>query len=194
VTVGLLGGAFDPPHNGHVALARKAIDHFALDRIVVVPTGTPPHKLVAADAETRFGLAEAAFADLPGVELSRFELDRGGPSYTVDTARWAADRYGDALFLIGADEFCDFLSWHDPNGVLDAVRVGVASRPGFPRERLDPILAALERPDRVELFEIDPIPIESRELRARVARGEPIDRDVPPAVARLVSELGLYRA
>jgi nicotinate-nucleotide adenylyltransferase len=193
VIVGLLGGAFDPPHNGHVALAREAIDHFAFDRLVVVPTGRPPHKLVPTDAETRFRLAEAAFDGLPGVELSRYELEREGPSYTVDTARWAAGRYGDAVFLIGADEFCDFLSWHDPDGVLDAVRIGVASRPGFPRERLDPVLAGLKRPDRVELFEIDPLPIESRELRVRVAKGEPIDGDVPPAVARLVSELGLYR-
>jgi nicotinate-nucleotide adenylyltransferase len=193
VTVGLLGGAFDPPHNGHVALARAAIEHFGLDRLVVVPTGTPPHKRVPTDAETRFRLAQAAFAELSGIELSRYELDRDGPSYTVDTARWAAERFGDAIFLVGADEFCDFLSWHDPNGVLDAVRIGVASRPGFPRERLDAVLAGLERPDRVELFEIDPLPIESRELRARVARVESIDRDVPSAVARLVSELGLYQ-
>jgi nicotinate-nucleotide adenylyltransferase len=193
VTVGLLGGAFDPPHNGHVALARAAIEHFGLDRLVVVPTGTPPHKRVPTDAETRFRLAQAAFAELSGIELSRYELDRDGPSYTVDTARWAAERFGDAIFLVGADEFCDFLSWHDPNGVLDAVRIGVASRPGFPRERLDAVLAGLERPDRVELFEIDPLPIESRELRARVARGESIDRDVPSPVARLVSELGLYQ-
>jgi nicotinate-nucleotide adenylyltransferase len=194
VTVGLLGGAFDPPHNGHIALARAAFEHFALDRLVVVPTGYPPHKHVETDAETRFRLAEAAFADLPGFEVSRHELEREGPSYTVDTARWAAGCYGDAIFLIGADEFCDFLSWRDPDGILDSVRIGVASRPGFPRERLDAVLAGLRRPDRVELFEIDPLPIESRELRVLVARGEPIDRDVPPAVARLVSELGLYRA
>jgi nicotinate-nucleotide adenylyltransferase len=194
VTAGLLGGAFDPPHNGHVALARAAIDHFSLNRLVVVPTGTPPHKRVETDAETRFRLAEAAFADLPGVELSRYELDREGPSYTVDTARWAASLYGgDVVFLVGADEFCDFLFWRDPNGILDAVRIGVASRLSFPRERLDAVLAGLERPDRVELFEIDPIPIESRELRARVGLGVPIDGDVPPEVERLVTELGLYR-
>ena len=194
MTVGLLGGAFDPPHNGHVALARAAIEHFALDRLVVVPTGTPPHKHVETDAKTRFQLAEAAFAHLPGVELSRHELEREGPSYTVDTARWAAARYGDVILVVGADEFCDFLSWRDPDGILDSVRIGVASRPGFPHERLDAVLAGLRRPDRVALFEIDPILIESRELRVRVARGEPIDGEVPLAVARLVAELGLYRA
>jgi nicotinate-nucleotide adenylyltransferase len=193
VTVGILGGAFDPPHNGHLALAVAAVAHFGLDRLIVVPTGEPPHKRAETDEETRFSLAEAAFADLPGVELSRLELEREGPSYTVDTARWAADRYGDAIFVVGADEFSDFLSWRQPDEVLDAVRLGVASRPGSPRERLDAVLAGLRRPERVEFFEIEPLPIESRELRALAARGESIAPFVPPPVARLVAEQGTYR-
>lgn len=193
MTVGLLGGAFDPPHNGHLTLAAEAIRHFGLERLVVIPTGEPPHKQAETDAEPRYRLAEAAFADLPGVELSRHELEREGPSYTVETARWAAERYGDAIFLVGADEFCDFLAWREPNEILDAVRLGVASRPGFPRERLDAVLGGLRRPERIELFEIEPLPIESRELRAIAARGESIAAFVPPAVARLVAERGLYR-
>ncbi|HEX2506377.1 MAG TPA: nicotinate (nicotinamide) nucleotide adenylyltransferase [Gaiellaceae bacterium] len=193
MTVGLLGGAFDPPHNGHLALAGAALGQFDLNRLVVIPTGDPPHKHVATDAETRFRLAEAAFAGLPAVEVSRHELDRMGPSYTVDTARWAAKRYGDAIFLVGADEFCDFLSWRGPDEILDAVRLGVASRPGFPQERLDTVLRGLRRPERVEFFVIEPLPIESRELRARVGRDESISALVPPAVARLVEEGGLYR-
>jgi nicotinate-nucleotide adenylyltransferase len=193
MTVGLLGGAFDPPHNGHLALAGAALGQFDLNRLVVIPTGDPPHKHVATDAETRFRLAEAAFAGLPAVEVSRHELDRMGPSYTVDTARWAAKRYGDAIFLVGADEFCDFLSWRGPDEILDAVRLGVASRPGFPQERLDTVLRGLRRPERVEFFVIEPLPIESRDLRARVGRGESISGLVPPAVARLVEEGGLYR-
>jgi nicotinate-nucleotide adenylyltransferase len=193
MTVGLLGGAFDPPHNGHLALAGAALGQFDLNRLVVIPTGDPPHKHVATDAETRFRLAEAAFAGLPAVEVSRHELDRMGPSYTVDTARWAAKRYGDAIFLVGADEFCDFLSWRGPDEILDAVRLGVASRPGFPQERLDTVLRGLRRPERVEFFVIEPLPIESRDLRARVGRDESISALVPPAVARLVEEGGLYR-
>jgi nicotinate-nucleotide adenylyltransferase len=193
VTVGLLGGAFDPPHNGHLSLAADAMRHFGLELLVVVPTGDPPHKRAEADAETRFLLAEAAFGNLPGVELSRYELDRDGPSYTVETARWAAGRYGDAIFLVGADEFCDFLAWREPDAILDAVRLGVASRPGFPRERLDAVLRGLRRPDRVEFFEIQPHPIESRGLRALAARGESIAAFVPPGVARLVAERHLYR-
>jgi len=189
---GLLGGAFDPPHNGHLVLADEAIRHFALERLLVVVTGDPPHKAVETDAEKRLRLAEAAFAGRPLVELSRYELDRATPSYTVDTARWARETYGEAVFLVGADEFADFLSWKDPNGVLAHVRLGVAARPGYPREALDPVLAALERPDRVELFHIPAVPVSSSDVRARVARGEPIDELVPADVARLIAELGLY--
>jgi nicotinate-nucleotide adenylyltransferase len=194
MTTGILGGAFDPPHNGHLVLADEAIRHFGLARLVVVVTGDPPHKRVEADAETRYRLAEAAFAGRPGVELSRVELERPEPSYTVDTARWAAERYGEAVFVVGADEFAGFLSWYEPNGVLEHVRLGVATRPGYPRERLERVLARLDRPDRVELFTIRALPVSSTEIRERVAHGEPIDDLVPSGVAALVRELGLYRA
>jgi len=193
VSVGLLGGAFDPPHNGHIELAKAAIRHFRLERLVVVPAGTPPHKPVETDAETRYPQAQAAFKGLPKVELSRHELERGGPSYTVETARWAVERWRDPIFVIGADEFADFLRWKDPDDVLDQIRLGVASRPGYPPERLDPVIAALRRPDRVEFFEIDPVPVASREIRARVARGEAVDGFVPPQVADLIEKLRLYR-
>jgi nicotinate-nucleotide adenylyltransferase len=192
VTTGLLGGAFDPPHNGHVALARAAVERFGLDRLVVVVTGDPPHKEAATGAETRFRLAEAAFAGLPGVELSRYELERAGPSYTVDTARWAEGEWGDVVFLVGADEFADFPGWKDPDEILEHVRLGVATRPGYPRERLDPVLASLRRPERVELFDIPAVDVSSTEIRDRAARGESIEALVPPGVARLVVEDGVY--
>jgi nicotinate-nucleotide adenylyltransferase len=191
---GLLGGAFDPPHNGHLVLAEGAISRLRLERLVVVVTGTPAHKAVETDAETRARLAEAAFADLPGVVLSRHELERPGPSYTVDTVRWAAGVYGEVVFVVGADEFAGFLSWHDPEGVLRAARLAVATRPGYPRDRLTAVLAQLSQPDRVELFELDALPISSTDVRERVARGERIDDLVPAGVAALVAELGLYRA
>jgi nicotinate-nucleotide adenylyltransferase len=192
VTTGLLGGAFDPPHAGHVALARAAIGRFGLERLVVVVTGSPPHKEVETDAETRFGLAEAAFAELPGIVLSRQELDRPGPSYTVDTARWAEREWGDVVLLVGADEFADFLRWKDPDEILEHVRLGVATRPGYPRERLDGVLAALRRPERVELFEIPPVPASSSEIRARLAAGAAPGDLLPEAVARRVVERDLY--
>jgi nicotinate-nucleotide adenylyltransferase len=193
VTVGLLGGAFDPPHLGHVELAREALSRFGPERLVVVVTGRAPHKLIETGAETRLRLAEAAFGDLDRAEVSRWEIDRAEPSYTIDTVRWANDRWGEIAFVVGADEFSHFLDWKDPDGVLDCARLLVAGRPGFPQELLDRVLAGLRHPERVEFFEIQPLPISSREIRARVARGEPIDALVPAAVAKLIEELALYR-
>ena len=193
MAVGLLGGTFDPPHLGHLALADAAIEQFALERLVVVVTGRPPHKHVETDAETRFQLAEAAFAGRDKVELSRHELERAGPSYTVETARWAANEWSDAIFFVGADEFADFRAWKDPDEVLEHVRLAVATRPGYARERVDPVLTQLRRPDRVEFFEIPAIPVSSSEVRRRAAAGEPVAGLVPPPVAALIAERDLYR-
>ncbi len=190
---GLLGGVFDPPHNAHVILAETALRRFGLERLVVLVTGVPPHKQVATPPEVRYRLAEAAFTGLPGIELSRHELRARERAYTVDTVRWARRRYGDVLYLVGADEFADFLSWRDPEGILRAARLGVASRPGYRRERLDAVLRRVEQPQRVTIFEIPALAISSTQVRERAAAGEPIGDLVPAPVAELVVELGLYR-
>jgi len=183
---GLLGGAFDPPHRGHVALAETALDHFELERLLVLVVVDPGHREVQLGFEDRFRLAELAFGALPRTEVVREEH-----RYTVDAVR--GGRFGDAIFLVGADEFAGFLSWKDPDGVLDEVRLGVAARPGYPSSPLEEALAKLERPDRVEFFEIPALPISSTDIRARVARGEPVDELVPEAVAREIDRSGLYR-
>ena len=183
MTTALLGGAFDPPHLGHVELARAALERFRPRELLVLVAAAPGHKEVVADAEVRLRLARTAFPDL------RVDLD--GHARTVDLLR--ARRFDDPLFLVGADEFAGFLAWKEPDEVLELARLGVATRPGYPRERLDPVLARLRRPERVELFDVEPHPIASSELRARVARGEPLDGLVPPDVADLVRKLGLYR-
>ncbi len=190
---GLFGGTFDPPHAGHLALARSALEHFALQRLLVVPTGRTPGKRVASDAEVRVALAEAAFGDLPGAQVSRLDIDRPQPAYSFETVRWARERWGEIIFLVGADRFADFPLWQAPNEVLRHARLGVATRPGFSREQLTDVLTQVEQPDRVEFFEIGAIPISSTDVRERVARGKPIDALVPPAVACLVDELDLYR-
>jgi nicotinate-nucleotide adenylyltransferase len=190
---GLFGGAFDPPHLGHVALARRASEHFDLERLIVIPTGVAPHKEVQTPAVVRCRLAEAAFGDLPQTEVSRWEIDRGEPSYTVETTRWARGQYGDLMFLVGADQFAKLETWHRPDEVLELARLGVATRPGYPRDALDAALARLLDPSRVSFFELEPHAVSSTEVRARAARGESLDGLVPPAVARLVEELGLYR-
>ena len=180
---GLLGGTFNPPHNGHLVLARAAQEQFDLDDLAVLVAERPGHKEVQLDAETRLKLAQAAFPD--------FEVEPDPHERTVDMLR--AGRWREPLFLIGADQFADFLTWKDPEGVLALSRIAVATRPGYPRERLDAVLRQLSRPDRVELFEIEPVPISSREIRDRVSRGESIAALVPPAVAELIESLGLYQ-
>ena len=143
----------------------------------------PGHKQVELDGDVRVQLARAAFPD------REVELDPHGR--TVDMLK--AGRWREPRFLIGADEFCDFLTWKDPEGVIARARLGVATRPGYPRQRLETVLAKLSRPERVEFFEIEALPLSSRDIRDRVARGEPIDGLVPPAVAELIDALGLYR-
>jgi nicotinate-nucleotide adenylyltransferase len=181
--IGLLGGAFDPPHNGHVALAATAKRQFGFEEFVVLVSARPGHKDVVLDAATRLELVRAAFPD------DEVELD--GHARTVDMLR--AGRWRDPLFLVGADEFCDFLTWKDPEGVLALARLGVATRPGYPRDRLDSVLDRLAHPERVLFFELEPLSVASSDVRARVARGEPIDELVPARVGELIRKHGLYR-
>jgi nicotinate-nucleotide adenylyltransferase len=173
---GLFGGAFDPPHNGHLALAETALERFELPRLLVLVVVDPGHRGVELEFETRFRLAELAFAELPRTEVVSEEHH-----YTVDAVR--GGRFGDALFLVGADEFAGFLSWKDPNGVLAEVRLGVATRPGYPRRLLDDVLKGLEQPERVEFFEIPAVPVSATDIRARRSRGESISGLVPDVVA-----------
>jgi nicotinate-nucleotide adenylyltransferase len=190
---GVLGGTFDPPHNGHVALARAAIDHFGLERLVVAVGGQTPGKETLVDAETRLRLAEAAFADVPRVEISRLDIDREQPAYSHETARRARERWGEIVFLVGADRFADFLDWKAPNEVLQHAHLGVATRPGVDEAALREVLGHLERPEHVTFFPIENVDVSSSDIRRRIAAGEAYDDLVPPPVARLIEELGLYR-
>lgn len=182
VTV-LFGGAFDPPHLGHVAVADAARKRFGVERLVVLVSERPAHRAVHASAEDRLVLARAAF---PGDEVRLDPYPR-----TVELLR--AERFDDPVFLVGADQFRGFLAWSEPAEVLERTRLAVATRPGYPRDELDAVLEQLERPERVVFFEIEPNPAASTDVRARAAAGEPLDGLVPTAVARLVSERGLYR-
>jgi nicotinate-nucleotide adenylyltransferase len=186
VSVGVFGGAFDPPHVGHVELARVGIERFGLDRLLVRVVENPGHKDVSSAPQIRLFLAELAFAPLDEAEVG---LDRFGR--TIDSLE--ALGLDDPVFLVGADEFADFLSWKEPQRVLDLARLGVATRPGIERRRLDEVLARLERPDRVAFFEIEPLPVSSSDIRARVAAGQSIEGLVPTAVEAEVARLELYR-
>jgi nicotinate-nucleotide adenylyltransferase len=183
---GLYGGAFDPPHLGHVALARAALEHFALERLVVLVSARPGHREVVLDVDERLRLAELAFEGLGPVDVRRDDHAR-----TIDLLR--ADDFGDAIFLIGADQLLDFPAWKEPDAILERVQLGVAGRPGLSLEELEAARDRLSRPDRVHFFEIEPHPISGRELRALAARGESLDGLVPAAVAETIATRGLYR-
>ena len=183
MSVGLFGGSFDPPHRGHVELVRRAKEELGLERLVVLVSADPGHKHVETPADVRLRLARAAFPD------DEVVLDE--QARTVDTLR-AHPEWEDPVFLIGADEFSDFLSWREPEEVLRRTRLAVATRPGFPRERLDSVLAQLEHPERVRFFELEPTPVASRDLRARLAAGENVADEVPPAVAEILARESLY--
>jgi nicotinate-nucleotide adenylyltransferase len=174
--VGILGGRFDPPHLGHLALAREAVRVFGLDELRVTVVEDAAHKPSVAPAGDRLAMAELTFLELGAiVELERHR-------YTVDALEAAG--HADPIFLIGADELAVFPTWKAPQRVLELARLGVATRPGHAVEASSP---------RIEVFELEPHPISSTELRERVRRGEPIDGLVVPAVARYVAEHGLYR-
>jgi nicotinate-nucleotide adenylyltransferase len=186
MNVGILGGAFDPPHVGHVELARRGIERFDLDRLLVRVVEEPGHKDVATAPQIRLFLAELAFAPLDEAEVSLDPFPR-----TVDSLEALA--LDDPVFLVGADEFASFLAWKEPERVLDLARLGVATRPGVDRASLDDVLARLGRPDRVGFFEIDPLPVSSSDIRGRLAAGGSISGLVPPPVEAEIARVGLYR-
>jgi nicotinate-nucleotide adenylyltransferase len=179
--VGLLGGTFDPPHRGHVLLAEAAKRHFTIDPLRVLVSANPPHKVVTTPIAVRLELARIAFPD--------DEVIRDDNPYSIDTVSGFGD---DAVFLVGADQFARFLTWRSPDEILRHVRLGVATRPGYRREELESVLAQLERPKRVEFFDLEPVPISSSEVRERASRGESIDELLPRAVADEIGRLGLY--
>jgi nicotinate-nucleotide adenylyltransferase len=185
MVTGLLGGSFDPPHNGHVALARAALEQLELDRLLVLVIADPGHKQTATSAETRLELARLAFEFDPRIQV---ELDPH--ARTVDSLE--ARRLRDAVFVVGADEFADFTTWKRPERVLELARLAVAERPGIADDRVREALTRLPAPDRVSFFELEPTPVSSTMVRERLARGEPVDDVVPPKVLEAIRRLGLY--
>jgi nicotinate-nucleotide adenylyltransferase len=183
---GILGGVFDPPHVGHVSLARAAIRELGLDRLLVTVVADPGHKVATTPVETRLELARLAFADVPEAIVEVDEHAR-----TVDSLE--ARGLVDALFVLGADELASFESWKSPERVLALARLAVAMRPGVPHAAVDAVRVRLDAGDRIVEFDMDAVDVSSTEIRDRAARGEALDGLVPPAVAESIARLGLYR-
>ena len=198
--IGVFGGAFDPPHNAHVALARCAIEQLALDEMRVIPTGQAWHKArQLSPAPHRLAMAGLAFGELPGALIDDREIRRAGPSYTLDTLReLQMERPGVQLLLIlGADQAAALPSWSGWQAILSIAIVSVAQRPDpmRPEARFDPAtLAGLPAGARFEAIELPATDLSATDIRMQAERGKDISRLVPPAVARYIDLHHLYRS
>jgi nicotinate-nucleotide adenylyltransferase len=196
--VGILGGTFNPPHLAHMVCASEARAQLSLDRVLLVPTGVPPHKLMEEEPGRVHRLEMcrlAAGGHDDWLEVSSIETDRDGPSYTVDTlGEINATRPGDELtFIVGGDMAWSLPSWHQPERILELAWVAVAERAGARREEVRVRLAGMRGADRIRYIDVPRLDISSSALRRRVREGRPIDYLVPDAVAGYIAQQGLYR-
>ena len=200
--IGLLGGTFDPIHYGHLAIAEEVRAAHELSEVVFIPAGHPPHKpgRVISSAADRLAMLRLALASNPAFRISSVDLERPGPSYTVDTLRLLHKQWGPSIhldFIIGGDSLEDLTSWYDPAGILARLTHLVAvGRPGY----IDPpgFLDHLERrlPGMGERLLFVPVPqleISSSDLRQRVAAGRPIKYQTPEAVETYILQRQLYQ-
>jgi nicotinate-nucleotide adenylyltransferase len=205
--LGILGGSFNPPHRGHLALARDAREELRLERVLLMPLHTPPHKPAAADPGPahRLAMCRRAAEGEPGIETSALEIERGGPSYTVDTLGeiHADDPEAELTFVVGADTALTLPRWRRPEQVLALARLAVASRPGADGGEVLDALASIPAAcgaagpyvePEVVFLSMAPIDVSSSQVRAAVARGEGVEELVGEPVARYIAEHGLYEA
>lgn len=183
--LGLFGGTFDPPHIGHLIVAQDALAALAVERIVFIPAALPPHKRDrdVTPAPLRLAMLRAATAGNPHFEVDPIELERAGPSWTVDTLRAWARRQPDAelVLIIGADQYAELDGWKEPAAIRELAEIAVLARGG-------------ESPTgETTVVGVRRIDVSSTEIRARVGEGRSIRYLVPPAVEALIREKGLYR-
>ncbi|MDM0041016.1 nicotinate (nicotinamide) nucleotide adenylyltransferase [Variovorax sp. J22G21] len=196
--VGVFGGAFDPPHNAHVALVQAALAQLGLAELRIFPTGQAWHKARAlSSAEHRLAMARLAFGGVADAVVDTREIRRAGPTYTLDTLRELKNERPDMqpVLLIGADQAAALRSWHGFEEILSIAIISIAHRadPTGAAIRFDPqTLAPLPAGARFEQLELAPMDISATEIRSRAARGADISGLVPPAVARYIDRHHLY--
>jgi nicotinate-nucleotide adenylyltransferase len=196
--VGILGGAFNPLHIGHLVGAQEATFQLELDTVEFIPTARPPHRQLEQDpgAEARLEMCELAVEGDDRFSVSRIELDREGPSYTVDTLRQLHEtRPHDEFFLLlGGDQAERLPTWREPEAVLELATVCAFERVGYSRNAIVVRLARLKGAERLRFLDMPLMQVSSSSLRHRVAQGRPIRYLVPDVVAQYISEHGLYEA
>jgi nicotinate-nucleotide adenylyltransferase len=191
--IGVMGGTFDPIHHGHLVAASEVQGFFGLDEVIFVPTGAPWQKLdrEVSPAEHRYLMTVIATAANPRFTVSRVDVDRGGPTYTIDTLRdlKAAHPDDELFFITGADALTEIFTWRNAGQLFELAQFIGCTRPGY---TLDSDLFEQIPPDRVTLLEIPALAISSTDCRARHRRGEPIWYLVPDGVVQYIGKHGLY--
>jgi nicotinate-nucleotide adenylyltransferase len=195
---GILGGAFNPPHLGHLVCAQEALLQLELDKVVFMPFGEAPHRELEDDpgAEARLELVELAVGDDARFEVSRMEVDRSGPSYTVDTLRELREQTpDDELFVIlGGDQAAALPEWHEPEQVMSLAQVAVVERTTWSRNAIWIKVGRLKGAERIRYLDMPIIQVSSSSVRRRVAEERPIRYLVPDKVAAYIEQNGLYGA
>jgi nicotinate-nucleotide adenylyltransferase len=196
--VGILGGAFNPPHLGHLWLAQEAHIQLGLDRVLLVPFGEAPHRELDADPgpRERLRLAQLAASGDDRLVVSPIEANRSGPSYMADTLTLLIETEpaAELMLILGADQAMKLRSWHEPELVLELAGLAVADREGVGRDDVAEALDGLPGADAIEGFNLPRIEVSSTLIRERVAAGLSIRYLVPDAVAEHIATTGLYRA
>lgn len=189
--IGLLGGSFDPVHNGHLRLAEGAQTQLKLDQILWIPAHLPPHKKISqrVQPEERASMVELAIQGHPSFHLCRIELERAGPSYTIDTVRGlqaqSKDGNTEYFFLIGSDAAEGLMRWKQIHELLTLVRFAVVPRPG--------VLGPAKLTEGVIPLQVETLDISASQVRERIRKGQSIEGLVPDAVCRMIEERGWYR-
>jgi nicotinate-nucleotide adenylyltransferase len=193
--VGVMGGTFDPIHYGHLMTAEEAVMQFGLEEVTFVPTGHPWMKADrdVSSPEHRYLMTVVATASNPRFSVSRVEIDRAGPTYTVDTLRALADEHPDAelFFISGADAILEIFEWKDPEDVLSLAHFIAATRPGYDLARFE--AAAPTSHPKVSTMNVPALAISSSDIRRRVREGRAIRYLLPEGVKSFIEKVGLYR-
>lgn len=199
IPVGILGGTFDPIHNGHLAAAEGARHLLGLDRVYLMPNGQPPHKpgQPITPAHHRRAMVEAVVARNPHLALLAEEVDRQEPSYTVETLRRLTGAHPDWAihFIVGMDSLIDLHTWREPDEILRMAKLIVVNRPGFPAAEGEGAIQALPEKlqERVRILIIPGVAVAARELRSLAKAGHPLRYLVPDEVEAYAQAHGLYR-
>lgn len=195
--VAVMGGTFDPIHNGHLFAANEVAARYDLPQVIFMPCRQPPHKAAGAvsSAEDRYLMTALAVESNPRFSVSRLELQREGPSYTIETLRELRRIMGEGLeifFITGADAVLELMTWREADAILEECRLVAVHRPGYDLTKLAQALGP-ERAAKIEPLAIKTLDISSTELRERVLQGLPIRYLTPDAVVRHIEKQGLYR-